>query len=86
MKIEPPESYFDDHNGHTIWISVKKDPRTNRWLFFTQVIWGDDSKFKSFPSQLSYATESEAKLEALSLAKLWIDAGKPAIGRPQFLQ
>ena len=80
MKIEPSESYFDDHKGYTIWTSVKKDPRTNRWVFFTQVIWGgDDNEFKSFPSQLSYATQAEAKLKALSLAKSWIDAGSPAV-------
>ena len=80
MKIESCESYFDDHNGHTIWTSVKKDPRTNRWVFLAQVYWGgDDDEFKSFPSQSSYGTEAEAKLKALSLAKSWIDAGKPAV-------
>jgi hypothetical protein len=80
MKIDSTKSCFNNHNGHCIWTSVKQDPRTSRWLFFTQVIWGsDDTEFKSFPSQLSYGTEAEAKLEALSLAKLWIDAGKPTV-------
>jgi hypothetical protein len=48
-------------------------------VFLTQVLWGDVGEFKSFPSQLSYGTEAEAKLKALSLAKLWIDAGKPPV-------
>jgi hypothetical protein len=73
------KTVFNNYKEHLIWTSVAKDPRTNRWKFFSQVLWSDVGEFKSFPSQLSYHTEAEAKLEALSLAKLWIDAGKPAI-------
>jgi hypothetical protein len=80
MKIESSETYFDDHDGNTIWTIVKKDPRTNRWVFLAQVYWGgEDDEFKSFPSQLSYGTEPEAKLTAVSLATSWIDARKPAV-------
>jgi hypothetical protein len=73
MKIESSESYFDDHDGNTIWTIVKKDPRTNRWVFLAQVYWGgEDDEFKSFPSQLSYGTQPEAKIES-SVAREVVD-------------
>ena len=80
-QIPEPISYFDDYRGYFIWTTVAKDARIDRWKFFTQVAWGDcgDDEFESFPSQLSYKTEAEAKLTALSLAKYWIDAHKPAV-------
>jgi hypothetical protein len=54
------KTVFNNYKGHLIWTSVAKDPRTNRWKFFSQVLWSDVGEFKSFPSQLSYHTEAEA--------------------------
>jgi hypothetical protein len=80
-KTRAPKSIFIDYRGHTIWTSVAKNSKTQRWHFFTDVSWGDCTadKIQSLPSRLSYTTEEEANRAGVILGKTWIDQCKPKI-------
>ena len=75
------------HKGHTISISVERSGQ-REWKPSIRIIWSEngEGKINRLDVKAAFKRREEAETAGFTLAKRWIDGGKPYIAGANALQ